>query len=182
MYYEVEARKVKIPDGVKVNVNGKVVEVIGEKGRLVRDFSHLPVSIQLVGNEIEVSALWPKKREKAAVGTVCAHINNMIKGVTKGFTYKLKIVYAHFPISVKVNGDKILIENFMGEKAPRVAKIIGDVKVLVKGDDVIVQGINIEEVGQTAANIEQATKVKNRDPRRFLDGIYVYEKVEGMSA
>ena len=113
------------------------------------------------------------------VGTVCAHIRNMIKGVTKGFTYKLKIVYAHFPISVKVEGDKILIENFLGERAPRVAKIVGNTKVIVKKDDVILQGINIEEVGQTAANIEQATKIKNKDPRKFLDGIYVYEKHEG---
>ncbi|MBS7635615.1 50S ribosomal protein L6, partial [Candidatus Bathyarchaeota archaeon] len=94
---------------------------------------------------------------------------------------KLKIVYAHFPISVKVNGNKIIIENFMGERSPRTAKIIGDVKVSVKGDDVIIQGINIEDVSQTAANIEQATRIKNRDPRRFLDGIYVYEKMEGMA-
>ena len=114
------------------------------------------------------------------IGTICAHINNMMKGVSKGFTYKLKIVYAHFPISVKVEGDKILIENFLGERAPRVAKIVGNTKVFVKGDDVIVQGINIEEVGQTAANIEQATRIKNKDPRKFLDGIYIYEKHEGL--
>jgi len=177
---EIEVRKVKIPEGVKVNVEDNVVEVVGELGRLARDFSRHPVSIRVVGDEVEVSALWPKKKEKACVGTVSAHIKNMITGVTKGFTYKLKIVYAHFPVSVKVDGDKILIENFMGERAPRVAKIIGDVKVKVSGDDVIVQGINIEEVGQTAANIEQATKIKNRDPRRFLDGIYVYEKLEGL--
>ncbi|MEM2500147.1 MAG: 50S ribosomal protein L6, partial [Candidatus Bathyarchaeia archaeon] len=93
---------------------------------------------------------------------------------------KLKIVYAHFPISVKVSGDKVLIENFMGERAPRIAKIVGNTKIIVKGDDVIVQGINLEEVSQTAANIEQATRIKERDPRRFLDGIYVYEKLEGL--
>ncbi len=176
---EIEVRRVEIPDGVKVNVEGKIVEVMGEKGRLIRDFSGLPVSIEIVDGEIEVSALRSRRKEKACVGTVCAHIRNMITGVTKGFTYKLKIVFAHFPISVKVDGDKVIIANFMGERAPRVAKIVGDVKVTVNGDDVIVQGMNIEEVGQTAANIEQATKIKNRDPRRFLDGIYVYEKLEG---
>ncbi|MBS7654395.1 50S ribosomal protein L6 [Candidatus Bathyarchaeota archaeon] len=178
---EIEVRRVKIPDGVKVNVNGKVVEVIGEKGRLVRDFSSLPVSIQLLGDEVEVSTSWPRRKEGACVGTACAHIKNMIRGVKEGFTYKLKTVYAHFPISVKVNGNKIIIENFMGERSPRTAKIIGDVKVSVKGDDVIIQGINIEDVSQTAANIERATRIKNRDPRRFLDGIYVYEKMEGMA-
>jgi len=176
---QIVARKVEIPEGVTVNVDGRKVEVIGEKGRLVRDFSNSPVSIKVEDNQVIVSTDNSHRKAIAMVGTVCSHINNMIKGVTKGFTYKLKIVYAHFPISVKVEGDKILIENFIGERAPRVAKIVGDVKVIVKGDDVLVQGINIEEVGQTAANIEQATKIKNKDPRKFLDGIYVYEKVEG---
>ncbi|MBS7606397.1 50S ribosomal protein L6 [Candidatus Bathyarchaeota archaeon] len=179
---EIEIRKVKIPEGVTVKVEGKTVEVIGEKGRLVRDFSGHPVEIRIIGDEVEVSAVWPKRREKACVGTVAAHIRNMIRGATKGFTYKLKIVFAHFPISVKISGDKVLIENFMGERAPRVAKIVGNTKVTVKGDDIIVQGINIEEVSQTAANIEQATKIKDRDPRRFLDGIYIYEKMEGLAS
>ncbi|MEM2537643.1 MAG: 50S ribosomal protein L6, partial [Candidatus Bathyarchaeia archaeon] len=108
------------------------------------------------------------------------HINNMITGVRKGFTYKLKIVFSHFPISVKVQGNTVLIENFTGERSPRKAKIIGNVKVKVQGDDVIVQGINLEEVSQTAANIEQATKIRRKDPRVFLDGIYLYERSEGM--
>lgn len=177
---KIEKREVDIPDGVSVNVNGKRVEVIGPLGKLVRDFSSNPVSIEISGNKIEIYALWPGRKEKSHVGTVAAHIRNMIRGVTKGFTYKLKIVYAHFPISVKVSGDKILIENFMGERAPRVAKIIGNTKVAVKGDDVVVQGINLEDVSQTAANIERATRIKEKDPRRFLDGIYVYDKLEGL--
>lgn len=176
----VEKKEVKIPEGVKINVNGKVVEVMGPLGKLVKDFSENPVSIEVLDDRVMVYALWPRRREKAHVGTVAAHIRNMIRGVTKGFTYKLKIVYAHFPISVKVSGDTVYIENFMGERVPRTAKIIGDTKVFVKGDDVIVQGIDLEAVSQTAANIEQATKIKERDPRRFLDGIYVYKKMEGM--
>ncbi len=74
----------------------------------------------------------------------------------------------------------MLIENFTGERSPRIAKTIGDTKVIVKHEDVIVQGINIEHVSQTAANIEKATKIKRKDPRVFLDGIYVYERHEGM--
>lgn len=177
-----EVRRIKIPKDVKVNVNKMLVEVSGPLGQLSKDFSGYPVSINVIGDEVEVSALWPKRREKAYVGTVAAHIRNMIRGVAKGFTYKLKVVYAHFPVSVKVSGDRVLVENFMGERSPRVAKIVGKTKVIVKGDDVIVQGINLEEVSQTAANIEQATRIKDRDPRRFLDGIYVYEKLEGLVA
>ena len=104
----------------------------------------------------------------------------MISGVQKGFTYKLKIVFSHFPISVKTQGNAVVIENFTGERRGRKAKILGDVKVKIETEDVVVQGINLEDVSQTAANIEQSTKVKNKDPRVFLDGIYVYERNEGM--
>jgi large subunit ribosomal protein L6 len=106
----------------------------------------------------------------------------MITGVTKGFTYKLKIVFSHFPISVKLKEKTVLVENFTGERSPRKSKIIGEVKVKIQGEDIIVQGINLEDVSQTAANVEQATKVKRKDPRIFLDGLYVFEQVEGMEA
>jgi len=174
-----EVKTVQIPDGVEVQIDGKKVTVKGEKGVLTRDFSKTPLTIEKEGNVITVRAYAPRKKEAALVGTMASHIRNMIKGVTKGFTYKLKIVFSHFPISVKVQDKTILIENFTGERSPRKAKIIGDVKVIVKSEDVIVQGINIEHVSQTAANIEQATKIKNKDPRVFLDGIYVYERLEG---
>lgn len=173
-------RSVEIPEGVEVKVNGRIVTVTGEKGTLTRDFSHAPVSILLEGNVVKVQANWPRKKEASLVGTVSSHIKNMITGVTKGFTYKLKIVFSHFPISVKVREKTVAIENFTGERSPRVAKLMGEAKVVVKDEDVVVQGINIEDVSQTAANIERATKVKLKDPRVFLDGIYVYERHEGM--
>ncbi len=173
-------RSIEIPEEVEVNVEGRAVTVKGEKGTLTRDFSHAPVSVQLEDNVIEIRANWPRKREAALVGTICSHIQNMIIGVTKGFTCKLKIVFSHFPISVKVREKTVTIENFTGERSPRIAKIMGDTKVLPKGDDVTVQGINIEDVNQTAANIERATKIKRKDPRVFLDGIYAYERYKGM--
>jgi len=177
----VEAIKsIEIPEEVEVKIENKVVTVRGEKGELTRDFSHTPTSIRLEGKAVTVHANWPRKREAALVGTVRAHIRNMITGVTKGFTYKLKIVFSHFPISVKVREGTVAIENFTGERSPRITKIMGDTKVTVKGEDVIVQGTNIEDVSQTAANIQNATKVKKKDPRVFLDGIYLYERHEGM--
>jgi large subunit ribosomal protein L6 len=105
----------------------------------------------------------------------------MITGVEKGYSYKLKIVFSHFPISVKVQDKFVIIENFTGERKSRTSKIMGNVKVKVQGEDITVEGLNLENVSQTAANIEQATKVKNKDPRVFLDGIYVFERNEGMS-
>jgi large subunit ribosomal protein L6 len=176
------SRVVQIPDDVELTLEGKKVTVKGAKGTLTRDFSYAPVSMELQGKSLRIWANWPRKKESALVGTIYAHINNMITGVRKGFTYKLKIVFSHFPISVKVQDGMVLIENFTGERNPRKAKIVGDAKVKVAGDDVIVQGINLEDVSQTAANIEQATKVRRKDPRVFLDGIYLYEKSEGMEA
>lgn len=179
--HTVEAiRSIKIPNGVEVKMEGRVVTIRGSRGTLTRDFSHAPVSIQIDEDIIKIWANWPRKKETALVGTVCSHIKNMITGVMKGFTYKLKIVFAHFPISVKLKNDKVLIENFTGERSPRLAKIVGDVKITVNGEDVLIQGINIEDVGQTVANIEQATKVKKKDPRVFLDGMFIYEKLEEM--
>ena len=154
--------------------------VEGEKGTLVRDFSFAPISIEVNGKNVRVWAEWPRKKETALVGTIHSHIKNMISGVQKGFTYKLKIVFSHFPISVKVQGRTLFIENFTGERRERKVKLIGDVKVKIQSEDIIVEGVNLEEVSQTAANIEQATKVKSKDPRVFLDGIYVFERNEGI--
>ncbi len=173
-----------IPDGVKVELAGRKVKVTGPKGMHEEDMSHLPVTFKLEGRSVSVRAEWARKREAALVGTAAARIRNLIKGVTEGFTYKLKIVYAHFPVTVKVleKDRRILIENFTGEKTARHAIIVGDTKVKASGDDVLVSGTNLEHVSQTAANIQFATKIKEKDQRVFLDGIYVYEKAAGMQA
>ena len=172
-------KTVEIPEGVEGMLDGRLVTIKGEKGELTRDFSHAPIKIQLDGKTVTVQASWPRKKEAALVGTIRSHIQNMIKGVTTGFTYKLKIVFSHFPITVKIVGKTLSIENFIGERNPRKAKIMGDTTVIIKGDDIIVQGINLEDVSQTAANIQNSTKIRNKDPRVFLDGIYVYEQHEG---
>ncbi|HVO37258.1 MAG TPA: 50S ribosomal protein L6 [Candidatus Acidoferrum sp.] len=174
------SKTIQVPEDVELTLDGKKVTVKGAKGTLTRDFSQVPLSMELEGKTIRVWAEWPRKKEAALVGTIYSHIQNMITGVMKGFTYKVKIVFSHFPISVKVQSKQILIENFTGERNPRRAKILGDVKVKVQPEDVIIEGTNLEDVSQTAANVEQSTRVKRKDPRIFLDGLYVYERVEGM--
>ena len=173
---------VKIPDNVDIKVTGRDVTVKGEKGTLTRDFSHTAISILSEGDTVIVKTSWPHKKEVALVGTVSSQIQNMIKGVTKGFTYKLKIVFSHFPITVKIREGSVAIENFTGERNARIARIMGDSKVSLKEDDIAVRGTNLDDVSQTAANIEQATKIRRKDPRVFLDGIYIYERNEGMES
>jgi large subunit ribosomal protein L6 len=138
--------------------------------------------MKLEGKNVHIWAEWPRKKEASLVGTVNSHIQNMITGVRKGFTYKVKIVFSHFPISVKLKDKAILIENFTGERSPRKAKVIGDVQVKILSEDIYIQGTDLEAVSHTAANIEQATKIKRKDPRIFLDGLYVYERSEGIEA
>ena len=110
-------RSIEIPEEVDVKVEGRAVTVKGEKGTLTRDFSHAPVSVQLEEDVIKIRANWPRKREAALVGTICSHIQNMMIGVTRGFTYKLKIVFSHFPISVKARENTVTIETLQGNEA-----------------------------------------------------------------
>jgi large subunit ribosomal protein L6 len=175
------SRTIQVPEDVTVNLKGKVVSVKGAKGSITRDFSFVSIAIESEGKNVRISAKWPRKKEAALVGTIYSHIQNMITGVTKGYSYKIKIVFSHFPISVKLQDKSVLIENFTGERRARNIKLRGDVKVKIETDDIIISGINLEDVSQTAANIEQATRVRNKDPRVFLDGLYVYERNEGMA-
>jgi large subunit ribosomal protein L6 len=169
---------VEIPENVKVEVINKKVKVIGPKGTLSKDFSHAPIEILLNNGNVLLSVLWPRKKEHSILGANASQIKNMIKGVKDGFTYKLKAVHAHFPVTIKVqeNEKKIVIENFIGEKKPRISKIVGNVDVKISGEEIIIQGMDIQEVSQTAANIEEATRIKGKDQRVFLDGIYISEK------
>lgn len=167
--------EIPIPEGIEVIVDNAVT-VKGSKGTLTRNFNNKTIQIKVEDDKVVVEARFPKKKDKAMLGTIRSHIRNMIIGLTDGFTYNMKIIYAHFPMTVKTAGNKITIENFLGERHPRSAKIVGDVKVQIKGDQVIVSGINKEHVGQTMANMEQTTKIKGRDPRVFQDGIYLVSK------
>jgi large subunit ribosomal protein L6 len=167
---------VEVPEGVTLKLEGKKVTVAGERGEVVRDFSHTRLDLEHDGGSLRIWAVNPRKREASLVNTLAAHVRNMIKGVTQGFTYRLKIVFVHFPMTVRIEGRRIVIQNFIGERKAREAKIAGGAKVRVEGEDVIVEGIDIDDVAQTAANIQQSMKIRKKDLRKFMDGIYVYSK------
>jgi len=175
----VEERAVQVPSDVKASLDGRLLVVKGKLGENRKDFQKINVNLSVLGNRIVVTPFSAKKKDNVVINTVLSIIQNMVTGVTKGFKYKVKVVYAHFPISVKTKGDEILVENFVGERSPRIAKIIGSCKVTVEGDDVVIKGVSLEDVGQTSANLEQATKIKRKDQRVFLDGLYIFEKSEG---
>ncbi|MDG6929104.1 MAG: 50S ribosomal protein L6 [Nitrososphaerota archaeon] len=165
------------PSGVSASFERHRLSVKGPKGTVERDFSKIPVSVEVKDAKILLSTTRSRKGDKAILNTCRSHVGNMFKGVTEGFTYRLKVVFAHFPITVKVQGSEVHVENFYGERAPRRATIVSEsTKVQVEGDDLVVSGPDLEAVGQTAANIELSTKVKEKDQRIFLDGVYIYER------
>ncbi|MHC1611072.1 MAG: 50S ribosomal protein L6 [Candidatus Methanospirareceae archaeon] len=177
---------IPIPEAVNITITGRRVKVEGPKGTLERELwypgVHLSTEQRDEGNEVLLKSDSSRRKIRAIVGTYAAHIKNMITGVTEGFFYKLAIVHAHFPMQVAItkDGDAVSISNFLGERKPRIAKIVEGAKVEVKGKEIVVSGINKEAVGQTAANIEQATRIKGYDPRVFQDGIYLVKKGVGM--
>jgi len=169
-------RQVEIPPGVDVKLEGSVLTVSGPKGTLVRDMRFPQVDLKVESGEVTVSTASDKKRFLAMCGTLEAHAKNMIRGVVDGYEYRMKVVYSHFPIQLKQQGSRLEINNFLGEKQPRVAKIIEGVTVKIGNDEVTLTGIDKEKVGNTAANIEHATRITKRDPRVFQDGIYITER------
>jgi large subunit ribosomal protein L6 len=174
--------EIDIPVNVKVRMEGNTFIVDGKLGTLRKDITRLPIAVDLKDKKLVIKPPGTRKKDLAMTNTAKSIIQSMIKGVETGFTYKLKVVYAHFPISVKTKGKEIHVENYFGERAPRVSHVVGDTtKVNVMGEDVIVQGPSLEEVSQTAANIEFSTKLKGKDQRVFLDGLYIYSREEGMS-
>jgi large subunit ribosomal protein L6 len=167
---------VEIPAGVEVAIDGSRIRVRGPRGEVSKTLTYPGVVIEKKDAQIVVSISNPRKAQRAMMGTFASHIRNMIKGVTEGFEYKLKVVYAHFPMSVKVSGKEVVVENYLGEKIPRRTRIVGNCEVKVRGNEITVSGIDVEEVGQTCANLERLTRVHKRDARVFQDGIYLIER------
>lgn len=163
----------QIPAGVTISKTGDDVTVKGPKGELTRTMYHPAIEIAIDGSEVKLVSSSERRSVYALLGTYKAHLKVMATGVTDGYEYHMKIVYNHFPIQVKVAGDKIEIANFLGEKQARYANIVEGVKVKLQGDELVLNGIDREKIGNTAANVEQACKVRKRDPRVFQDGIYI---------
>ncbi|KAE8055006.1 hypothetical protein FH972_011879 [Carpinus fangiana] len=175
-----------IPEGVKIKVNAKVIEVEGPRGKLTRNFKHLSLDFQLLTDDsgqrkLKVEAWFGSRKTSAAIRTALSHVENLITGVTKGYRYKMRFVYAHFPINASITNSNrsIEIRNFLGEKRVRKVDMLDGVSILrsekVK-DELVLDGNDVELVSRSAALINQKCLVKNKDIRKFLDGIYVSEK------
>lgn len=173
-----------IPEGVTVDIKARVIKVTGPRGVLVKNLKHIDVTFEKINNKaVKIIVHNGSRKHVAALRTVKSLITNLIIGVTKGFKYKMRYVYAHFPINVnivEIDGQKFVeIRNFLGEKKVRQIKIFDGVTCepsSTQKDELIVSGNSLEDVSQNCADISQICRVRNKDIRKFLDGIYVSER------
>ena len=169
---------IEIPSGVECEHKDKVL--ICKKGASqTQKIIDIPgVTIKVQDNKLYIEAKYGNKNQLKMIMTSAAHIKNLFRGLEKPFVYKLESANVHFPMTLKVDKNRLVINNFLGEKVPRYANIPAGVEVELKGNQITVSSFNKELAGQTAANFETATKIKKRDRRIFQDGIYITQKSE----
>ncbi|MEI8364027.1 MAG: 50S ribosomal protein L6 [archaeon] len=173
---EVHSNSIDVPSDVKVTID-KTTLSLESKGIIqVLPYNQVYVLIEHKDNKLIITARKTPKRFLSVANTTLKIIKNALLGFTKEFVYKLSVIYSHFPITVKIEGDKILIMNFLGEKKPRKTEIMPGVKVVVAGKDITVSGHNLHNVSLTAGNIERTSKVVGHDYRIFDDGCYITER------
>merc|ERR1712178_180475 len=119
-----------------------------------------------------------KTKQLSALRSVCSHINNLFEGVEKRYEYRMRLVYSHFPINANItNGGKTIeLRNYLGEKIVRTVNMLEGVKVeksAATKDELVVKGADIDTTSRSAALIRQSCLVKDKDIRKFLDGVYV---------
>jgi len=167
---------IEIPDDVEVEKERFTVTVKSGGDTVRKEFSSPRIDVELDDGEVRLVTNGDDRKSRAMIGTYRAHINNMIEGVQEGYVYRLKTVYAHFPMNVKKSNGEVVIQNFIGERAPRHVDILEGVSVDIDDDEITVTGPDKEKVSQTAASIEQECYKGTRDPRRFQDGVYITQK------
>lgn len=168
--------EVEIPKGMQASLEGQTLKVKGPKGETEKKFSNKDVDITIEKDNVLLKTKNRKKKVKSAVYTMSSLVSNLFKGVEKGYKYELEIVYSHFPMNVAVKDNRIQINNFLGRKQPNYSILVGSTKAEIKGNHITLTGINKEHVGQSAANLEKATRVTGKDRRVYQDGIYIIKK------
>lgn len=168
--------KITLPEGISCQYSDGILKCTKDSATLERKISIPATEIKIENNEIIIECKKGNKNHYKTINSVVSHIKNIFHGLQKKFVYELESCNVHFPMTIKVDGDYVVINNFLGEKVPRKAKILPGTEVKISGNKITVTSDNREAAGQTAANLEKATKLKGRDRRIFQDGIYIVEK------
>lgn len=174
---EKTSETIAVPAGISVKYEHGNLHIAKGGKSAEKHLSSPAVKVEVSGQDVKLTPANQRRLTFATLNAFVAHVNNLVFGLEKGYTYKLAIVHSHFPMNVKVKGDVVEVANYLGEKNPRLSKIVGkETKVDIKGKDITVTGNNVEHVSQTAANMEKATRDTKKDQRTFQDGIYITSK------
>jgi len=172
-----QVRKIiDVPSGVNIHIEGSLVKIKGPKGENSRNFRLIGMNLEHKNNQLVLSTAKTTRNFKRNLNSIASHIKNMVKGVLEIYVYKLKICSGHFPMNVALDKNEIIVKNFLGEKIPRRALVLPNVKVKVEKDIITVESHDKEKAGQTASNIESSTRITDKDRRVFMDGIWMIEK------
>jgi len=169
---------VELPKGISMTLRGRTLVAKGPLGEVHRAFPADVIALSVKGTTATLELKIPptRKQSRSLLNTWTAHVANLAGSLSRGVEARLKVVAAHFPMKVQVKGEELVIENFLGEKYPRTTQLVRGTKAVVEGDLVILSGYDVEQVGQSAANIERVTHIRDYDPRVFQDGIYLIER------
>ena len=168
--------EIELPEDVTAQADRLDLTVEGPAGTVTRRLWYPDIDVSVEDGGVVIESEAEDKETTATIGTFESHVRNAVHGVTEGWTYEMEVLYAHFPMQVTVEGDDVVIENFLGEQAPRRTRIRGDTEVEVDGEQITLRGPDKEAVGETAAAIEQLTRVTDKDTRVFQDGVYITSK------
>ncbi len=168
--------EIEVPNNVNIEIlENKIVVKSGNK-LIERRLDNKNIIIEKKDNKVILKVYFPTRREKKDFYSAVAHIKNAITGITQGFRYKLRAVNVHFPIKLKLQQNNIIIENYLGGSDKKVIEIPKDIKVTVSENEIILEGYDIEKLGNVAGLIENSVRPGEKDLRKFQDGIYIVEK------
>lgn len=168
--------QIEIPEGITCELVGRAIKCKKDGMELSKEINSPGLSVSFDSNTMNLEFQSVNKNGLKVINSLRAHIKNMFDGLNKKHEYMLKACNVHFPMTLKVDGKRLVINNFLGEKTPRYAKILPSVEVKVSGQDITVSSHDKDLAGQTAANIEKATKIRFKDRRVFQDGIFITNK------
>lgn len=170
------AKEIELPDDASASLDGQLLVVKGPKGEVSKQLKQRNISIRIDNKKIVLESGRATKENKKILGSLTAHVKNMIKGSFQSYTYTLKICSGHFPMNAGISGNKLIVKNFLGEKVPRVLHLKEGADVKIDVDLIHVTSTNKEIAGQVSADIEQLTRRPGYDTRIFQDGIYLINR------
>jgi large subunit ribosomal protein L6 len=163
-------KPVTVPKGVTLQVQGNTVAVKGPRGELRRTL-HPEMEVALADNQFTVTRPSEEKRHKALHGLTRTLVQNMVEGVSKGFSKSLEIQGVGYKAEAKPYGVNLIVgySHPVKYEAPKGIKITVDNNTMVK-----IEGADKELVGQVAAELRS---VRPPEPYKGKGIRYVGEQV-----